>query len=150
MPADENMDKAIAGIRCLVAVLASALPRDSVVFGSAAVVLHGVDLGRAIDDVDLFVSSAAYDVLKRHPRCRETAVKPDVWALHVDGCTNVEILKVFPGVTHADVLANAVALPHMPEVKLAALSDLCAWKRAQGRPKDIADLSRMEDAAGIS
>lgn len=149
MAADENMDKAIEGVRCLVASLASALPTDAVVFGSAAVVLHGVKLGRAIDDVDVFVSSAAYDALKRHPRCRETAVKPGVSALHVDGCTNVEILKSFPGVAHADVLANAIALPHVPEVKLAALSDLRTWKRAQGRPKDIADLARMEDAAGI-
>lgn len=147
MSADENVDKAITGVRRLVASLASALPTDTVVFGSAAVVLHGVDLGRAIDDVDFFVSSAAYDVLKRHPLCRETVVKPGVSALHVDGCPEVEILDVFPGVTHAEVLAHAVALPQVPEVKLAALPDLCAWKRAQGRRKDIADLARMEDAA---
>lgn len=141
MSNDQNEQKATILIHDLITRLPANLLTDAVVFGSAAIVLNGVDLGRQIDDLDVFVSDASYGALKAHHLCQEVEKKPGVYALRVDGVDDVEILKTFPGVTHVGVMASARHLPH--GLRVAALTDLCTWKKTQGREKDLADLVKM-------
>jgi Family of unknown function (DUF5706) len=109
---DLNEQKAVVLIHAVTTRLPWHLLMDAVVFGSAAIALNGVDLGRLIDDLDIFVSDESYDALKAHEFCRETEKKPGVYALRVDSVNDVEILKTFPGVTHADVTIAARTLPN--------------------------------------
>lgn len=117
------------------------VPREElsevVIFGSSAFTLIGKDLKRKVDDLDLFASESLYAHLKQH--ATELEKKPGVHALDI-GIPKVEIFKSFPGVVHADVLVRAAPTNESQGLLVAALDDLVAWKRTQGRPKDFDDL----------
>jgi len=129
----------------LIHQLLSTVPRDkltdAVIFGSSAITLNGRDLQRPIDDLDLFVSETAYDRLKKG--ATEVEKKPGVVALQV-GVPSVEILKTFPGVQYADVLLRAASTKDSQGLRVAAIEDLLTWKRAEGRPKDLEDLRKID------
>jgi hypothetical protein len=113
---------------------------DAVIFGSAAIVLRNIDLRRDIQDLDLFVSKEAFDELDANVI---VVTKPDgVLAKKLAGA-EVEILHEFPGADHRRVFENAAVLDGSRGLRVAALADLIAWKRAQGREKDLADLARI-------
>lgn len=56
------------------------------------------------------------------------------------GIPKVEIFRSFLGVIHGDVLSCATLTIASQGLLVATLDDLVAWKRAHGRPKDLADL----------
>jgi hypothetical protein len=115
---------------------------EIVIFGSSAIVLNGVDLQREVNDLDLFVSSASFARLQK----LATGYKHktgEVYALQL-GNTDIEILKTFPGVSYDEVLNRAESRAEFCGMKVAALDDLLRWKRAQNRPKDIADSALLE------
>jgi hypothetical protein len=51
----DNETKAASLIQSLAHTLLQNLPESGVVFGSAAIALHGIDLDREIKDLDVFV-----------------------------------------------------------------------------------------------
>ncbi len=115
---------------------------EAVIFGSAAIVLNGIDLHRAVDDLDIFVSEAAYARLE--DGAFETEEKaPGVVALHF-GAPNIEIFKEFPGVSHAEVLRNAAPQEGSLGMRVASLDDLMTWKYAQNRKKDRKDIAAIQ------
>lgn len=148
MPHPENIAKVSRLIADLLTRLPLNLLSEAVIFGSSAIVLHGIDLGRPINDLDLFISDSAYAKLKDNPVCAEIAKKPGVYTLHVQGVEDVEILKCFPGVEHSLVFKQATKLPNACGLFVAALDDLRDWKQAQGRQKDLADLACMARHSG--
>jgi hypothetical protein len=61
----------------------------------------------------------------------------------------VDLLRAIDGVTAADVLRNAVATTwDGTPIRVIALGDLIANKRAAGRPQDLADLVKLERVRG--
>ena len=140
-----NLEK----VSALIVQLLARVPRDeladAVVFGSSAITLNGRDLERQIDDLDLFVSEAAYERLRT--RATEVVKKPGVTALDV-GIQNIEILKTFPGVEYGPVSHRASPTVASHGLRVAALEDLVTWKRAQGRPKDLEDLKKIAQSHG--
>jgi predicted nucleotidyltransferase len=57
----------------------------------------------------------------------------------------VDLLRAIDGVSAADVLRNAVATTwDGTPIRVIALDDLIANKRAAGRPQDLADLVKLE------
>lgn len=143
MSNSENQEKAAKLILSLIQRLSLDLLQDAIVFGSAAIALNGVDLGRQIDDLDVFVSDHSYNRMKANPLCHEIEKKSGVYSLQVNGIIDAEILMTFPGVIHAEVTKRARTHPNSYGVLVASMDDLCTWKRAQGRKKDLQDLSRM-------
>jgi hypothetical protein len=123
----------------LVAAVPLALLPDAVVFGSAALALRGVDLGREIGDLDVLVSEVT---LERVTGRLGPGAERRGSSVRVTGLADVEIPSVLAGVDHAAVLARATPTPESRGVRVAALEDVVAWKRAQGRPKDLADLAK--------
>jgi hypothetical protein len=131
----------------LVSAAAECLSLDErnlvVVFGSSAIVLRGVPLGREINDLDLFVSDATFakfavrfDVKMKSGR--------DGPVPYMNPCEGVEILKSFPGVEFEDVMARASSTENSKDFLVGALDDVILWKRAQGREKDLDDVKAIE------
>lgn len=114
-----------------------------VVFGSSAIALHGVQLGREVNDLDLFVSDTTF---------AELGARFDVKTKPGDGgpvpymtpCEGVEILKSFPGVRFEDVIMHASLTDTSDGFLVGALDDVILWKRAQGREKDIKDIQAID------
>ncbi|WP_394831105.1 hypothetical protein LVJ94_31795 [Pendulispora rubella] len=121
-----------------------------IVMGSAAIALHGVDLGRAPGDIDLFVSASALETWPSQGFHRSE--KHSIARISIAGSDLLEIFATFPGVTFAAVEADARATPLSRGVRVAALRDLLGWKRAQlhlradaaGRAKDENDIRAIE------
>jgi hypothetical protein len=114
-----------------------------VVFGSMGLVLHGIDLGRSISDLDLFVSSEWMAQMSRRFEGRTKHDGKDfvrVLVPHPD----IEITDYFPGVTFADVSSRAEQSDNSCGFRVGALEHLVAWKRTQARPKDLGDLRAVE------
>lgn len=115
-----------------------------VLFGSAAILMNGVDLGRAIADLDIFVSDATFRSLKgRFPLRSKDASEGGLVCSYIPA-ENVEILKSFPGVTFEQVRINARLVEVAHGFALADLNDLKRWKETQNRPKDIGDIRAIE------
>jgi predicted nucleotidyltransferase len=59
----------------------------------------------------------------------------------------VDLIRAIDGVSPADVLRNAVATTwDKTPIRVIALDDLIANKRAAGRPQDLADVAKLERA----
>lgn len=116
-------------------------PPQAAIFGSAAIVLRGVDLRRDIRDLDIFVSRKTFDALATG---LILATKADGTSALKLPNADVEILYAFPGVEYTQVYRNASAVDGSQGLRVACLEDLAAWKRAQGRAKDMADLACIE------
>ena len=116
---------------------------DAVVFGSAAIVLNRIELNRPIHDLDLFISEAAYQSLRQQPGL----VEREKYSLHylaADDDDRIELWSSFQGVDFKAIKEHAQPLQGSCGLLVACLADLAIWKKAQGRPKDIADLRCME------
>lgn len=114
-----------------------------VVFGSVGLVLHGIDLGRPIGDLDLFVSSGSMSRLSRRfePRTKHDGkMFVRVLVPHPD----IEIVDYFPGVAFSEVKSLASENDRSCGFRFGALEHLVTWKRTQARPKDLSDLRAVE------
>jgi hypothetical protein len=111
---------------------------------TSAIALRGVPLGREIDDLDLFVSDAAFDkiALRFPPQEKDGRDGEKVPFLALG--ENIEILKSFPGVSFADVLARASKTTSSEDFLVGSLGDIKIWKRAQGRSKDFRDIEAID------
>jgi hypothetical protein len=105
------------------------LQQRIIVFGSAGIGLRGVDLDRTFGDVDLFVSEQTFNAWPALGFTR--SAKNDIPKILVDGCDLIEVWATFPGVTFADVALRAAPTEYSRGMRVAHLSDLLEWKRAQ-------------------
>jgi predicted nucleotidyltransferase len=137
---------------------------DFVVIGGVAVVVHGY--GRGTKDLDITYATDAENLerlggvlLLLHARLRGVADDvpfiPDVRSLR-----RVQLLTLDTDDGSLDLLvdpAGAAAYPELraradrvdldgSEIRVAALDDLVAMKRAAGRPQDLADVEALETA----
>lgn len=113
-----------------------------VVLGSSAIVLNGIELGRQVDDLDLFSSQEMFDALSCRLEVKTRPGKegkPLLFLQPVPGLP-VEIFCTFPGLNYKDTHAQAVNPAAAMGMKVCCLDDLITWKTAQGRPKDFADI----------
>ena len=104
--------------------------------------MGNVDLERPVDDLDIYVSEATYQALKNSGVVTEVPKGPDLSALEIDA-PKIEIWKSFPGVKHSEVWRNAKTSAESQGLLVATGEDLCKWKSAQGRKKDLKDLEIM-------
>lgn len=111
----------------------------AVVFGSSAAALWGVDLGRPVKDLDLFVSDADYDRIEKITTWGIEKIEkaPGVYGLEI-AAWSTEFLKEFPGVDYHSVRALATPVTFSHGMLVASLGDLLAWKNEQirGNPRD--------------
>jgi hypothetical protein len=119
---------------------------ELVVFGSAAIALNGVNLGRPVKDLDLFVSSATFERLGntfpvQFKAASEGGQVPFIAPF--EGLP-IEILASFPGVQFADVYGRARPTNASEGRRVGALEDLRRWKVAQGREKDREDIKAID------
>ncbi|MBU2644348.1 hypothetical protein KKI24_06530 [bacterium] len=138
----KNIKKIASQIRRLLDRIPIAVLDDSVIFGSAAIALNGIDLKRETNDLDLFVSESIFKRLKTDCSTREVEKSDGITCLEV-GIPDVEIWKTFPGVTHSQVRKHSRKLEQSKGLLVASLDDLRTWKKSQGRQKDLEDLKTM-------
>src|SRR6476620_7516387 len=117
----------------------AALPADmraeTVVFGSAPMVFAGLKPDVQFD-LDLFVDEANYRKLLAagFVEDRDERGMPRVMI-----APEVEVVKEWPAVTFADVLAAATPKAGSRSLPVAALEHVLAFKRISSRPKDQAE-----------
>jgi hypothetical protein len=128
---------------------------EVVVFGSGALVMRGVELGRVPDDLDLFVSDTAFNRLAAEEgfvRREKPGVK--ITFLTLQDESRVEIWKEFQGVDFAGIASRATTLEGSFGTKVASLEDLRVWERTRSgdstnsaaAEKARADLLAIENA----
>lgn len=123
---------------------------EMVIFGSAAIVLHGIDLGREVNDLDVFASDRMFERLSGRYAVLVKPAKEGGHVPFIQPCDDIEILKSFPGVEFEKVLKGATHLQATGGFKVGCLADLKAWKLAQGRAKDLADIGAIDRRTQIT
>jgi len=126
---------------------AQLLPQERngiVIFGSSALVLQGVDLGRDINELDLFVSEATFERMtkrfeKRFKRGKDGEEIP--YLVPVEG---VAILQSFPGIHFHDALSHACKVEAAEGFLVGSVYDIKKWKIAHGREKDLKDVEAID------
>ena len=136
-----------ARIKAFSELLSDEERRGCVIFASTAIILHGVDLGRNSDDLDVFTSKKIYGQLKARFSDEAKLVENGSSVDRIVPLPNVEVFATFPGVTYDEVIKRAKPLEGTFGLPVASLEDLRTWKTVQGRDKDKQDLSRMADHA---
>lgn len=127
---------------------------DFVIVGGYAVAFHGHP--RATKDIDLVLEGSvenlgrAADALARFGATATVvdavrALRPSEIAFMGQPPLRTDFLRRIDGVTEADLFAHAVAavLDGIP-VKVIAIDDLLANKRAAARPQDLVDAQFLE------
>ena len=117
--------------------------QNLVVFGSCAMELNGVELGRPVGDLDIFVSQSIFDELNKFFVQKGKSAKEGGEIPYLEIAENIEMLKSFPGVEFDDVYGRSRVLEHSRGFRVGSLSDLRDWKLEQGRPKDRDDIKRI-------
>lgn len=115
-----------------------------VIFGSSAIYLHGVDLGRKINDLDIFVSNSTFQEFSLRFSIHEKNGKEGHNVQFLTPFKDIEILKTFPGLEFSQVLKNSVQLEEFPDFNVGSLEDIIAWKTEQGRDKDREDINTIK------
>lgn len=106
------------------------IPGKFAIFGSAAIALRGVDLGRPVADLDILIEEETrYQFREELEECG-VDIGPDDSEL--------------AGVTIAEVLAEATQTEGSFGWPVATLDHLMRWKKAFGRPKDLLDVETMK------
>jgi hypothetical protein len=120
-----------------------------VIFGSLAIVLQGVALGRPIDDLDIFASEEAFEKLAKRFQIqfKDGTDGAKVAYLKPLPDEKIEILRSFPGVTFEDVAARASTTAASEGFLVGSLDDLTKWKITQGREKDLNDIAKAPAGA---
>ncbi len=131
---------------------AAALDR-LVVFGDAALCLHGVDLGRGSGDLDFFVEDGLFQELETSgSMTRVTNSAGGIPVLRFPESPGVEVRQQFPGIVFADLVAKAAPTAGSLGLRVASVQDLKQWKQAQlslrsteeDRQNDRGDLQCIE------
>jgi FtsH-binding integral membrane protein len=136
-------------IGLIAALRASLLPNELgevVIFGSSSIVLHGVPLGRKVDDLDVFVSSKTFDEMAKRLTTHYNDGKGGEkvpYLMPVEGM-KIEILKSFLGVTFDQVVSRASVTKNSNELLVGSLEDAKLWKVAQDREKDQNDIKAID------
>lgn len=128
--------------------LAQLLPEERnsvVIFGSSALVLHGVDLQRDINDLDLFVSQATFEGMTKRFERRFKAGKDGENIPYLAPSEGVEILQSFPGIHFHEALSHASKMDKAEGLLVGSLYDIRKWKTAQGREKDLKDIEAIDN-----
>ena len=112
---------------------------------SSAIALRGVSLGREINDLDLFVSDATFDKIASRLPVQTKLGRDGEEVPYLTPSEKIEILKSFPGVTFADVLAHASKTDRSEGLLVGSLDDIKLWKTAQGRAKDMTDIDAIDN-----
>lgn len=112
-----------------------------VVFGSGPLAAHGI---RATNDVDLFVTTALYDKLKAEGWEEKELVTPagGLYLSHLLYAANDTWEYGTYNPTSEALIASAEIIEGVP---FAQLTDVLTWKAAFGRPKDMADMTLIEE-----
>jgi len=141
-----NREIAVRLVDSLVVAISADEASKMLIFGSAAVALQGVDLGRAINDLDIFVSEAIFERLALRFGVEERAAPEGgtIFFIRPVKDVEIEILKTIPGLTFEPVFSRAFPLDGTRGLKVGSLADLQMWKRTQGRPKDLADIDAID------
>lgn len=109
-----------------------------VVYGAALFAVYGV---REVRDIDMFVSPELYEQLKKRgwkkimKGPRDEPLIYDVFEAH----NTWEFSPYAP--TFEELMYRSVTYT---DVTLASIEDICKWKEASGRPKDLADLKLID------
>jgi hypothetical protein len=127
---------------------------EHVVIGGYAFAYHVEP--RATKDLDVFLEGSAENLARAASALARYGAPQNV----VEGARNlaeteivylgrpplrIDLLRAIDGVPHADVVRNAVpAMWDGTPIRVIALDDLIANKRAAGRPQDLADLVKLE------
>ena len=126
---------------------------DAIVIGNAAAALHGVPV--TTQDIDLFIRDTSQNAEKIQQLLSELGdqvqasrpFEPTSRMIRIEGLP-VDIDLVFELSSHEKFEAiRARSLVHTIEgvpIRLAAMEDIIASKRAAGRPKDLAVLPLLE------
>lgn len=128
--------------------LARALIHESVlsqlvVFGSAAMQLHG--LPREANDLDLFVADELFDgwteklFLKVQKKAGVEMLRPSL-------TSKIEIFKTFPGVSFEQVRSEAISIAAAAPMRVGSMHHLLQWKRVQNSTKDQEDIPLLQEA----
>jgi len=131
----------------LIRTLANLIDEDQrknfVIFGSAAIKMNGVDLGRTIADFDVFVAEETFATLATRFAASQKNGNDGIVPFYAPA-ENIEILKSFPGVVFDDVAHGAGITEVSFGFPVGNLDDLRKWKTAQGRDKDKVDIKRID------
>ena len=128
--------------------LAQLLPEERkgiVIFGSSALVLQGVNLGRDINDLDLFVSEATFEGMTKRFEKRFKAGKDGEQIPYLAPVEGIEILHSFPGIQFHDALSHACKIEAAEGLLVGSVYDIRKWKIAQGREKDLKDIEAIDN-----
>jgi hypothetical protein len=130
-------------LRCLAQLFPETERTEMVIFGSAAIVLQGVDIGRSVGDLDVFVSQATFEALAVRFGKQE---KPgsDGPVPFIAPARKIEILASFPGVEFPIVAKRGRPNESSYGFPVGCLDDLRTWKAAQGREKDFRDIEAID------
>lgn len=109
----------------------------SVIFGSAAAALHGVDLDRPINDLDVFVAAETFRHLAsrfavEHKNAEDGNLVPFI---RPAGAAKIEILKTFPGVAFEEVFSRARPLDVARGLKVGSLATFGRGSSSSGGPR---------------
>ncbi len=114
------------------------LPQGSyVVFGSCPLALAGI---RPTDDIDLFITPELFETLQTNGWQQfQKGSSQALASEHFEAYDNWDFGSFQP--TVSDLLSQANDVDGIPFV---SLPDVLAWKKAAGRPKDVADVELIE------
>ncbi len=137
----------LRGLLQRISRLCSTFQDELVVFGSAAIVLNGIELGRPVADLDLFASDATFSRLSDKFSLRYKQINGGTapYIVPIEGLP-IEILTSFPGVRFENVHARAQPSDAAVGFRLGTLADLRTWKLAHRREKDMRDIDAMDRA----
>jgi hypothetical protein len=127
--------------------LAHLLPEERggvVIFGSSALALHGVDLGRDINDLDLFVSEATFARMAGRFEMQFKTGKEGEQIPYLILLEGVEILQSFPGIHFHEVLSHASKLDTAEGFLVGSVHDIKKWKMAHGGEKHLKDIEAID------
>ncbi|MCW9033151.1 MAG: hypothetical protein OQJ97_02950 [Rhodospirillales bacterium] len=139
---EENMEKVQGIIEIFLKKFPPNEKKNIIIFGSSALALRNIDIGRSIDDLDVFVSDETFGRLKGEnnlkfsEKCGGDGEKVPV--LKIENC-NAEVLKTFPGINFEDVKGSKPT-KESSDIPVAGLKEVAQWKLCQGRKKDYEDI----------
>jgi hypothetical protein len=97
-----------------------------------------------LGDLDVFASYLTFERISERYPAQAKPAKEGGDVPFIQPYADIEVLKSFPGVEFEKVFHNAVKLEGAGKFKVGSLADLKAWKFAQGRSKDLADIEAID------
>jgi hypothetical protein len=130
-------------ISTLAALIEEKDRKHFLIFGSSAIVLNGIDLGREVHDLDIFVSEQTYTNLKGRFPEKAKAAALNIVSFY-EPAKNIEIWGSWPGATFDQLITRAHPTEASEDFPVVHIDDVVAWKIIQGREKDLSDIQKIE------